>query len=665
MIYIISAILSIAMAAILYFRTNPELNIRQRLYFAGLRFVSLLIVCLFLLSPLIYFIKKYRETPAIILLKDNSASMQTIHINQSKSSALESSVQEISKAYKKAGYLVKETEFSDGLNGNKNSTYLLPALEKLGKSLNKSPITGIYLFSDGWFRDTNLNVLKTYDIPINVVADTTQNLKADLQILEIKHNRNGYRNELSLFETGIKSVGYNGTALVQFKIDNKVVKSKTISFQKESMQTITFENRFSQLGLHEIEVSVTSDKIKETTQSNNAYFSAIDILSDKEQILILSDAANWDNKFVLDTINENNRWQAQNIVIEGRDLYQGGKKITVPDLSRVSVIIIINQGTIQLDSKLTQNIISKVNQGCGLLFCGLPIAQLNDILPLKQSNIKSVYQGVFKLLPVSASYSVFQIPDNELSQIPPVDYQYVVSSRQAEVMAVMDNAQKSPAIAMDNSLGGKAVSFSFLNLWRWQMQSKSSGYKNFISDLIVWLSNKTSGQLVTNFQPSYFIGEPIKIQLSAMDEVHRLRQNLNPRISIVSNDNKAVFDDFMPLTDNGYSIEFKLDKPGSYRFDIKDSSLKQTANGRFVIQNQDMESRDLGYNIPQLSWISSQTHGKFTNLRSTNEIKPLKAVITDRTEKIEFPLYKKWYLISLFVLAFCFELFLRRRWGLL
>jgi hypothetical protein len=29
------------------------------------------------------------------------------------------------------------------------------------------------------------------------------------------------------------------------------------------------------------------------------------------------------------------------------------------------------------------------------------------------------------------------------------------------------------------------------------------------------------------------------------------------------------------------------------------------------------------------------------------------------------PLYRKWYIITLFLLSFCVELYLRKRWGLL
>lgn len=665
MIYIISVIVSAVLAAVLYYRTKPELAYKQRITLAGFRFIILFLLFLFLLTPLVYYIKRYRERPVVIMLKDTSASMQIDHLGKTKAAALEAPYSSLSKTYKQAGYTVKELEFADGLKGAKNTTFILSALAQLRATLSKAPLKSIVVWSDGWFRDSDLNIVKGYDVPISTVADTTQNQNADLAATDLRHNRQGYRNELAMFEADIKSTGYKGAAQVQFLINSSVVAEKTISFQKEPVQTVVFDNRFSRVGLHRIEVKIKSAQLNERTLSNNQYSSAIDILNDKEKILLLTDAPNWDNKFMLDAIRENNRWQPQSITVKGSELFQGEQKTTLNNLDNVSVIIIINQGTIQLDSRVLQSIVAKVNQGCGLLLCGMPLTQLNDILPLRQSNIRSSYQGLIKLLPAAGGYSAFQIPAEELSQIPPVDYFYVAPSAQAEVLATLDNAQKSPAIAVSNQSNGKVVSFSFLSLWRWQMQSKSLAYRNFITDLIVWLSNQASGQMSAQYQPSYFMGEPIEIKLTATDEIHKLKQNLAPRISVFNAKKDSIFSDFMTLDNDKYKIRFRLDKPDDYQFTIKDGASGQSVQGRFVLQSQNLEARDLGYNIPMLSWMAVQTGGKFLNLQEAMNYKPIKAVETDRTENKEFPLYKKWYLLALFIGLFCLELFLRRRWGLL
>jgi len=61
----------------------------------------------------------------------------------------------------------------------------------------------------------------------------------------------------------------------------------------------------------------------------------------------------------------------------------------------------------------------------------------------------------------------------------------------------------------------------------------------------------------------------------------------------------------------------------------------------------------------------AETNGKLLYASSVNSFQPLPAVIETQISRREIALYKKWYILSLFILAFCVELYLRRRWGLL
>jgi hypothetical protein len=69
--------------------------------------------------------------------------------------------------------------------------------------------------------------------------------------------------------------------------------------------------------------------------------------------------------------------------------------------------------------------------------------------------------------------------------------------------------------------------------------------------------------------------------------------------------------------------------------------------------SDNLEARDLGYNLPLLSWVSQQTGGRFSNADEVMTYKPVKATAQARIENKEIPLYKKWYLISLFIIVFC------------
>ena len=663
--YIIAGLVSAAAAVVFYYRTNPGLAQKQRISLAVLRAAALGLVFLFLLTPIIYYIRHYTERPEVILLKDTSASMEINHLSQSKSAWMESAYSQLKSAYRDAGYIVKEQVFADGLNGSKNSTFLIPALEELRKLNGKADLRQIFLFSDGWLRDTDLRLLNNYDTPIHAVCDTAQQQTSDIMVSDFRHNKQGYRNELSLFEASVKASGYTGSGTVRFLIDDRVISEKSVSWQREPVQTVTFDHRFVRTGLHKVEVQVSAAGVIELTQSNNSFSGAIDILSDKERILLFTDAPNWDTKFILDVIRENTRIDPSSYTVKGSELLLGEQKSAITNWDNISAIIIVNQGSLQLQSALAQNIMNQVRQGCGLLYMGLPVAQLSEILPLKQANIRSSYKGLLKLLPAAGVYSAFNIPPEELSQIPPVDYFYLSAAAESEVLAVMDNAQSSPAAAVSAALSGKVISFSFLNLWRWQLQSRNQGYKAFTSDLLTWLSNRTVGQFRALHEPAYYPEEPVVIRLTAIDETRRARADLAPRITVMNAKNESVFSDFMLPDDDNYKIDFRLQTPGQYSFRIVDQNSGKSTDGRFMLIAQNLEARDLGYNLSLLRWITQQTGGRLMNLSEAASFQPAKAVRADRMEKKDFPLYKKWYLITLFIIVFCLELFFRRRWGLL
>ncbi len=663
--YIIAGIASLAVALVFYHRTSPELSHRQRIGLTAMRAVVIGLLFLFLLTPIIYYIRHYREKPEIILLKDVSASMQIKHPEKPKSARLSEAYEKLRSEYQSAGYGVKEMVFADGLNGKPDNTYFIPALEQIKQWQGKALLSGIILFSDGWFRDTDQRILKSYDVPVIAVADTARVLTADLLVSDLRHNRQGYRNELSLFETVLQAGNYKGSAKVSFLVNDKVIKEKTVSFQREQSITETFDHRFSQTGLQKLEIRISAQGLNEISLSNNNFFSAIDILNEKEKILLFTDAPNWDTKFFLDTIRDNNRLEANSYTLKSGVLFSGEERANIKSWDNINTVIIVNQGGLQIDNALAGNIINLVKRGTGLLYIGQPITQLAEVLPLGLSNIRSIYKGLIRPLPAAATYSAFNIPVDELNQIPPVDYYYLATKAQAEVLAIMDNVQKSPAIAVSSVSGGKVAAFAFLNLWRWQLQSKTQAYKSFASDVLTWLSNRQTGQLNALYEPGYYLDEPIEIKLTAIDDVRRTRQNLSPRLSVYNAKNDSVFSDFMLQDKDEYRIKFRLNTPGEYRFRIADLTTNQSTSGRFMVSRQNLEARDLGYNLPLLGWISVQTGGRLLSVDDALSYKPVKATEAERIEKREFPLYKKWYLICLFILVFCLELFFRRRWGLL
>ena len=126
-----------------------------------------------------------------------------------------------------------------------------------------------------------------------------------------------------------------------------------------------------------------------------------------------------------------------------------------------------------------------------------------------------------------------------------------------------------------------------------------------------------------------------------------------------------MINDFLTRENDEYSFKADLKEPGTYSFDISDKESGKNVKGKFELNASSLENKDFGYNMPLLSWLASHNNGKMLLTSALDSFSVVPAVKEILVSRREIALYKKWYILSLFILAFCLELYLRRRWGLL
>ena len=112
-----------------------------------------------------------------------------------------------------------------------------------------------------------------------------------------------------------------------------------------------------------------------------------------------------------------------------------------------------------------------------------------------------------------------------------------------------------------------------------------------------------------------------------------------------------------------YFLDLTL--PTGYNYTIFSEKTGQQTSGNFLVTDDNPEARDKGFNQPLLAFISKQTNGKIISTETFPEFSFPKATSKIEELKTELPIYRKWYLIAIFLVCFCTELFLRKRWGLL
>lgn len=538
-------------------------------------------------------------------------------------------------------------------------------MAELAKKHDFSRVKGIVLLSDGWLRDESLQQVKQLGSPFFVIADTVRSQKADLSVVRVITNRQAYRNEPTLIRAEVSSENYNGAATVRLWLGNSAIASQTVQLKDGVSANVDFTHRFAQTGFYPFRVEVSAAGINERSQNNNSYPGAIDVLSDKQRIVILSDSPAWDNKFTLDAITANPRWETSHYRAQGGQVFSGENVAANLPTGNLAALVLINNGGLQLSGNVLNYIVSAHKRGVGIFYQGLPIQELASILPLQKSNITSSYQGFMELSPAAASFPMLSFDSADLKDIPPLDYYYVTASRGAQVLATINNPQNSPAIAISTQGSAKTLAMAFLNLWKWQLQSSGGGYQALLSNSLTWLANTSESGYEAIYNGSYFLGEEINLRLRAQDDIRALRLDMNPELKVMNAAGKEVFRDYMTQKEGEYSARLVLDNAGGYSFEITDKVSGEKSGGRFNVADSSIEARDFDFNLPLLSWLASDTGGKLLDPGAVKEYQPLPAQNRKFEQREDIPLYRKWWVLTAFILAFCLELLFRRRWGLL
>ncbi len=656
----ISVLISILAAAFLYHRARPRINKSRAIMLTFLRSLSLCIALLLLLNPIFSFLRTKMLKAQVIMLSDISKSMD----NGGKKAWMKQQEKLLQQKYSQAGYDVIKHDFASGLNGDTSDTRLAPALKELANLHDLSKVEKILLFSDGWLKDEEMGNIKQLGLPITAIADSTGFKEIDLRVNKVKNNRHAYRGEPALFKAEIAAQNYSGPAQVRLLQNKQILLSKDVTLKDDETQSVEFTHSFPSLGFQALQVQIQAQDIKEKLQSNNSYPTAVEVLAEKEQIFMLSDKIGWDNKFISDVIAANSRWENTVFTLQKGMLKQGDRQVEGFGTKLPSVLIVINNGELSADAKLLDLVRRVQASGGGILWQGMPLSELSSVLALAPSNVSGSYQGFLKLTPENQAFPFINIESSELKNIPPLDFYFLKATAGTSILASIDNQSEPPAIAI-KSTSGKVINLAFLNLWRWQLQSSNSSYRDIFGNFLTWLSRGNASSFKAIYENSYFQGEQFSIGLRAEDSLKEQKTNLSPRLIIKDENANEVYNDFMTLLEEDYRATLSLEKAGNYSFEISDPASKDQVKGFFNVAKGSLEERDFHYNLPLLQWITSISGGNMLNQGDLSSFEPPKAQQHSQTNMYELPLYRKWYVLTLFLLAFCLELFFRRRWGML
>jgi hypothetical protein len=659
-------LIAIIISLLFYRKTLPQISNMQRFFLLGLRTVSLVIIFILLFNPVLFFFQSKEKKPEVVFLIDKSDSMNLPYEESSKSEYVLPISNELQKLLQKKNYRIMQYFFADGLTGENYSTSFSKTMYELSNRNLLQHAKHIFLISDGWFHDDELSIVQKLSVPIHALLSDKQQTIFDLEVTDITHNTVAYLNETNPIIVSVYAHHYEGKAYVELFDDNRLISKKEVDFSTNSFQQVTFEHTFNYTGLHKLKATITTTEALENYALNNVKSSAIQVVKEKMKALVLTDNLNWDAMFTQRSIRQNNRWDVT-FLNQNRNRWMNGKATTTlaENIAKADVVLMIRTERLQFSTSELELIKNFCNQGGGLFYQGFPEIALREILPFQGTILTRDFTAKFSITSTGRKYQTLNISNAQIDLIPPVPYAYVNPTLQSQVLATFLNEENSPAILFQSYGKGKILLLPFLQLWKWQMRQSDNMYAKFINDVVSWISNLNSETFfATTDNLMYRLGDKVSISLTAYDETLSPRFDAAAKVTVKKDDN-VVFADYLIRRDTQYTITVSNLTAGDYSYQIADEKTNQQTEGSFTVSAENPENYDLGFNNTLLSYLAAETYGStfLTVSEVIEKINPVES-FTEKL-KIELPLYRKWYIISLFIITFCMELFYRKRWGLL
>ncbi len=657
---LISLLISALYSYILYRKTKPEISLARASFLFSLRLITLWIVLMFLLLPVYKVTRDLLVKPKALVLIDNSASMDLLQEGESKAEQVSNLLDGI-KGSLETNFEVEYFNFASSISGNKNNTDLLASIEDLYQRESQTPHE-IFLLSDGYFSDNRFSLLKDYPFKINTFEFSNPQKELQAKIVNIRSNRNAYLNEDTPIEISVNNQGKDKLSL-EISNDNQLLKRKIIESSEANITKELTNISFEKVGLYNLNI-----KLLDNGEQVDSSRLVIKVSDNKKKLVMITDSADWDLKFIKDAIKLDNRFSYRYIILKDRVLWEGKKEVSLPDLlADCQLLILNNKNRLIFNQNQNSFLANKIKQGLNLFLIGDIINGLEEYYPVAKSNIDRLYEA--RIIPGYASkdYTTFAEYLQEADDLPPVKYYYYRLKNTSQEIATFDNMDRSPAITSFRLNTTKVLHFAFQDFWRFSTRVSSNDFNTMIRNILQWLSSQ-SGQnfLVATDKDGYYFGETVNFTASILDEKGDFISQKNLELIVKNSEGQSVKSDFLLWKSQEYTYKLADLPAGKYTYQVTDLASEQVRNGQFLVYDNSLEMSHLDFNNVALNEISKASGGYHYKSWQSETFKQAL-----EREKIPTQLYREFkilfnnYLLFIVILSFSIELFFRRRWGLI
>src|SRR6478735_3578427 len=318
--FIIVCLLVGAGYAWLLYKPGGPWSVRVNRILAAFRFILVSLLCFLLLGPLVRFIRNKKENPTVVIALDNSSSMSY----GNDSTTLLRTIKSLTDLQKQLGdeniqvewrYLNEEKNGSDPDKSartlfNFPFTNLASLLDQTSSDYENRNLGGLVLVSDGISNQGNSPLYKKYGFPIWTVGLGDTIPKLDVQLRNIYYNKLSYLGNKFPIVAEVYNKGLVGQqARVSLMQGGQVIETKIIDLtHEEAVHQVEFYTSADKKGMQHYVVQIAPVKGEYTTRNNLAH-AYIDIIDNKEKILIVALTPHPDIKAIRSALEKKDNYE--------------------------------------------------------------------------------------------------------------------------------------------------------------------------------------------------------------------------------------------------------------------------------------------------------------------------------------------------------------------
>lgn len=682
-----SALLAaLGVAIFLYFRTEKTSGLsKPKIYLLStLRFLSFFLIAFLLLSPFIRNLKKITQNPIIIVAWDNSESIHATPDSAEVTNAIRSTradlINELKQNYTVAEYAFGEkTDRIDELTFNEKKSDYSELISSVSNTHFNENIGALIIAGDGIYNQGKnpVNMVSEINYPIYTIGfgDTTEVL--DSRIQNIRVNRTSFSGNRFPLEVDVQFSKLRGRTLkLSVEYENEEVASVMITPSTENyFHTQEFTLEAGDPGLKHYAIKIEAVENERNTKNNRAEF-VINVLKNKQKILILSEGPHPDIGAIKNTLDQQTTYD---VTVFTEEPYPA-------DFAEFNLLI-LNQ--LPTAGKSASEIIEKaVYSRIPTLFIVGNKTFLPQFNNLKQGAIITPIAvsgtGEEALATLNPIYATFNLSENfkeMLPKFPPIltpfaDFELDAGFTPLFYQKIM-NIESSKPLFATGTINGRKTGFIFgEGIWRWRLydyylNNNEAIFNELVNQLIQYLAlRENEDNFIIDYEPVYAEIDDIIFTAELYNDAYERITSEEINI-IIQNADGDEYDYTFDVLGGNYQLNTGHLPVGDYTFTanvtIGNDEFEET--GSFNVAAVNFENIVTQANHQSLFQVATQSGGKFfqpsevsqlvDDLKSGNKLKS-----TSYFQEMIRELLNLKALFFVFLILLSVEWFLRKYWGI-